>query len=744
MKGLKRTTNGGLVKKHYHIVYVDSDSGFGRCGVADGHVHEIEYINPQPEQTDPNTGQVIQEATNGYFIVHPAEDGHTHDRIINYQVKPLEAPGTEEEIIKETLELVRNAYALEKESLESGRTALEFVRGKQWEPSLKHRIEAEGRAALTVNVTAKYVNEIVGHEIQNRTDIRYVPQEDGDQIVADLLNILTKQLLNQCFFDREKTKTFRQSVITGRGIFNLFLDTSRNLEGEIKIESYPCDEFKAGPHEKEDLSDAEYIVKDKYFSIGKLAQVFEEKADEIRTKFGIISDFGLSNEQVGSLKQRDYRSEISGNEIYPLTMDGVKLVDIARKEALVIEVWRKIYVKIPIAVNPDYSCYQNIFGWEKADIEAVSTIKGFQVVKRPGTKFRITKIGCGVVLQDDYCVDLPVDDFFCVPVYANKDGRHFWGKVHDVLDIQRGANKRYSQGIDIGNRMASYGWFYDDDTFPENEVENFKRNSSTPGFTQKVNNTNKLPAKVEGSKFPAEIVQLMDLDMKFVGELMNISVGARGANTSAQALLQEQKIRLTGNEYLFDGLSHALVKIGRLLIKMIQKYYTPDRIYRIVRNAAAKKDAMIAGKPFSSYSEEQLIYLLETADLDQYDVEIAEAPNSPAVRLTIQSIIGDLMNKGAPIPPQVPIRLSDLPEDEKQKLLQDIQSQQDAQAESAKETRKGEVEKTLIAQGYLPPDIAQEFGIQAPGNPGIPQSGTPPTEDFQNNLGNQPLAEFRG
>jgi hypothetical protein len=742
MKGLKRTTLGGLSGKHYHIIYVDSDSGFGVCDQREGHTHEVQFVPPTQEQTDPNTGQVIQEAQAGYFQILPAADGHTHDRIITYRVASITPPTSDDELIKETLELARTAYATEEDSLKNGDTALEFVRGEQWEHGLKQRIQDAARAALTINLISKFVNEIVGHEIQNRTDIRYIPQEDGDQRVADILNILVKQLCNQCFFDREKTKVFRQAVITGRGVFNIFPDFSRNLEGEIKIECYPFREFKAGPHEKEDLSDCEYIIKDKYFSVGKLLQLYPDKAADIQSRFDGYAGLGIDLPSQDNLTEKDYRSQVKGSDVYPLMMDRTKLVDIARKEALVIECWRKVYVEVPIAANPDYSCYQNLFGWEKEDIEAVKTIDGFDIIKRPGTKFRITKLGCGVVLKDDYCPDLPLDDFLTIPVYANKDGKYFWGKVYDVLDAQRGVNKRYSQAIDIGNKVAAYGWFIDKETFDDNEVENFKRNASSPGFVQEVANLSKIPQMVQGVKFPSEIVQLMEMDKGIIGELMNISTQPRGANTSAQALLQEQKMKLTGNEFLFDGLSHALVKIGRVLIKMIQKYYTPDRIFRIVRNAAAKKDAMIAGQPFSSYSEEELVNLLETADLDQYDVEIAEAPNSPAAKLTIQSILQDLAAKGS-IAPDLAVQGSDLPDEWKQKIQQSVQAQQESQANAEKEKYKGEMGKTLIAQGFIPPDIAQEFGIQVPGQPtSAPQEEQPPQEEFENNQGNDALAQF--
>lgn len=736
MKGLRKTTLGGFGNEHYHIVYVNDGEGIALCAESDGHKHEIRYDAPQEAQTD-EQGNVTSPATPGGFTVLPAVDGHTHDRIIPYRATKQTSGESDSEIISDVLALARNSWALEGECIDKGIEATEFVRGKQWEDGGKSDLERQGRSALTINFTARSVNELCGYEIQNRTDIRYLPQEDGDQRVADILNILVKQITNQCYFDREKSKTFRSAVVSGRGLFNCFMDFSRNLEGEIKIENYPFREFKAGPHEKEDLSDCEYIIKDKKFSVGKLKQLYPDKADEITSNFSQYQNFMFDTRSTGGHIDDAYNH----GKPYPVYIDGLQLVDIARKEVLVIECWRKVYIEIPIAASPLYSCYENIFGWKSEDIDAIDTIDSFGVIKKPGTKMRISKVACGTVLQDDYCPDLPVDDFFIVPVYANKDGGYFWGKVEDVKDAQRGFNKRYSQSIDIVNRMASYGWFIDSNVFPDNEKDKFLRNSSTPGFVAEVNDISRTPVKIEGVKFPTELAQVMAMDEGHINKLFNISVAPRGANTSATALLQEQKIRLTGNEFLFDALQHAMVKLGRMILKMIQRFYTPERIARIVLKSASKKNPMIGGQPLNSYTEEDFIAVLETADLDQYDVEIAEAPNSPSAMLTTYTILSDLAQKGVQVPPEVLIGVADIPDEKKQSILQSITQQQDAMAAAEKEKYKGEMGKTLIAQGYIPPDVAQEFGLQIPTQEG-------PTDQSVETQTQAPLmegvAEYRG
>jgi len=669
LKALRTTLEGGFVTRHKHVVYLNDENGFGACAVAEGHAHRITYTPPQEAQTDPETGEEVAAAVPGGWVIEPALDGHTHDGFEEYVKEQKRSEEGSEKILSDVLTLFKEAHLNESESIEKGCESHDFRAGCQWEHGLKTQLESQKRAALTINFTAKYVNEILGHEIQNRTDIRYLPTEDGDQRVADMLNVLVKHITNQCYYDREKTKVFLDEVVAGRGLFNIYVDFSRDLRGEIKIEGYPFKQFRAGYHEKEDLSDCEHIHKDRMFSIGKIKQLWPDKAEEVEAKYQDLKSLAeFSN--TGKVYADDAYRHPDANRTWPITIGDYKLVDIARKEFRVIETWRKQYIEIPVVVNTNEDFYFNAHGWRKADLDSISTMPGFIVIKRPGTKMRITKVAGGVVLDDQPEADLPVDDFFVVPVYCNKFENKFWGKVEDVKDAQREVNKRHSQAVDIGNRMVSSLWFYTKSMFPDENPHPFQTNSSTPGAMIEVEDESRLPQQSQNAQFPRELVELMQIGSQHISELMNISIAPRGANTSASALLQEQKIRLTGNEYLFDAMSHAQVKVGRILIKLIQKYYTADRIYRILNNANNKQKLELGGQPFEEFTEDDIMYLLETSDLEHYDVEIGESPNSPSARLTTYTILSDLTQRGVGIPPEATIKFADIPDAQKNEIIQ--------------------------------------------------------------------------
>ena len=712
MKELKGTTKYGVGKaRHKHVVYLNDERGFGQCSYALNHTHDVQFIPGAPEVTDPSSGQVIQPATQPYFVLGQALDGHTHD-ITDIELKAPPKPDEDEkQVVSNVWSLFKTGRELERKSMKKFKDSEDMYKGDHWDDVERSRLEAMNRCCVSINMIEKNVDQICGSQRHDRTDLKFVPTEEGDQRVADLLNILSKQLLNKCYFAREESKVFEDVVIGGRGIFNVYVDFAKDLRGEIVVEKFPYSDVVFGPHEKEDLSDCEYLIKHKWYSKAKLKQLWEDKAELIDKDYeDLISD------EPHVTYAFDQYGNGQGNGI---TVGDDPLVDIATKEYRILELWQKVYKRAYVITNPAEGVYKNAYGWDKKDIEGARTLDGFSVIEQNIAKFRITKVAGRILLSDQSEVDLPVDDFFLVPVYAKKRGVDFWGKVEPAKDAQRYVNKNYSLALDIGNKMVTYGWFYDATTFPENEAERFKENATSPGFVAEVTDVGRPPVKVEGSKFPSEVVQLMTLGKDQIGEIMNIINNPNGANESGSLFEQRTNQKLIGSEYLFDNLSFAKQKLGRLLVKLIQRYYSPDRIVRIVRNAHAKAPQEMAGQSVGEFTDDEINELLAKSDLGDYDVEVTESQWSPSVRLATFALLRDMQQSGQPIPPEALFEFADMPDATKQKLITMIAQQQQAQSDSTQATADAEIQKTLIAQGQIPPAVAQKF-LSPPPSPNQP------------------------
>jgi hypothetical protein len=715
MKSLKKLSRSGLGRAaHGHIIYLNDETGVGLCSTDMGHTHEIVYQPPVQPQLD-EMGNEIAPGSPGGFFVQPALDGHTHE-IQEYTLKAAKKKEDEAQVLADVRELFKTGRDLEKDSLKKAKESEDFYAGKHWDEQERNRLESLSRAAVTINKIEKNVDQICGMQRQERTDIRFVPQEGGDQKVADILNVTTKHILNRCFFSREESAVFEDAVIAGRGLFNVFVRFDSDLRGEIVVEKFPYLDVVFGPHEKLDLSDCEYLVKHRWFSKAKLEQLWPDKVDEIQKDF---EDYLLPEPHV----QYSHDQYASSDNTY--AVGGDIMVNLAKKEYRVLECWRKVYEKASVVANAQEDFYFNAYGWDAKDLRSARTIPGFFVIENNITKFRVTKVAGGVVLSDEFPAELPADDFFVIPVYAKKRGYEFWGKVESAKDAQKYVNKNYSLALDIGNKMSAYGWFYDGGTFPENEREKFKRLSSSPGFMIELTSVAQPPMKVEGTKFPSELINLMELGKNEITEQMNIIITPNGANESGNLFAQRRNDKLLGSEYLFDNLSFAKQKLGRLLIKLIQKYYTPDRITRIVRNASSKDPVELAGQPVDEFSDQDIMDMLTTTDLEQYDVEVTESTWSPSMRLSTFMLLSELARSGQPIPPEALLEFADMPSDVRNKLVSMMAQQGQAQASAEQAKADAEIQKTLIAQGQIPPAVQQKFLIQQP------QEEQPPMEANQ-------------
>lgn len=669
---------------HKHIVYLNDKTGAGFTSISKGHSHPMRFdvdTKMTPEGEVPiGTGRWVMDVA----------DGHTHEMM---PIMPVETKKSEkdEDIVADCLKLYRYSRDLEKPARILGKESIGFVMGDKeviWNGKHKE-LEKNNRAALNINQIEPKTDLLSGYQRQNRTDIKYRPTEGGDQRVSEISDIVTKNILENCNFRFEETEVFEDMMIVGRGLFNAYVDFSKNIQGDIIIERFEWDDCYFGPHAKKDCSDLEYLNKFKWYSRAKLAEMYPDKINSIFNMFEEETD-EVSHEPVGDA--------YAHTDNWQRIVADPDLIDLEKKTIKVIETWRKEYKQSHVVVDVDSDFYYNASDWPKEDISALKTIPPLTVIPRVVYKMRVTKTAGEVLLEDEY-PDLAMQDFHIIPAYAKKRGDMFWGKVEPAKDAQREIDKRHSQLVDIMNRQAAYGWFYDDTTFPTpNEAKNFKQNSSTPGFTQRVNSVKSLPEKVEGTKVPTEVINLLQIEGQSLREVLNINLEMEGAASNAQsgiAILERKKQGLVGNEFLFDNLSIAKMKIGRLLISMIQKHYSPERILSIIQNEAMKSPIQIGGVPADQIDMMAIKQLLENTDLTKQDVVVSESGWSPTTRMANFNMWAELAGRGAPVPMPFLVELSDLPD--KDKMLQMFAQEQQMQQQQEDNKNIVEIEKTKIA-----------------------------------------------
>lgn len=689
--------------KHYHIVYLNPETG--NMQVAESGRNK-KTIHPHEIIIDGETGRpTIMEA-----------GGHTHN-LANLDVEAKKVEKSDNKIISEAQQLYKEAKNVEKDFRKNGKESEEFRGNDQWKKEDRQKREGSDRAVLTLNHLDSDLDRLSGYQRKNRTDITYFPVEGGDAMVADMLTAVVKSILTKNEYHFAESQVFEDEINVGRGLFNLYVNYNKNVEGEIIVEKFPWAECSFGPHTNFDLSDCEYLVKSKWFSAAKLKQMWPEKAKDIGKEFDIDGD------DTSIHRVRGHQYEADADKAVAVSTTDPDFVSLARKEYRVLETWQKEYRRIKVAVHADDDFYLNLDGLKTKDIEAVKTINGMTLVPQEVTKLRVTKVAGGVMLEDALS-DLPFDDFSIIPVYAKKMGENIYGKVEAGKDPQREINVRHSQIADILNRVAGYGWFYDYETFrTKKDEDNFKADSAKAGFMGKVSDINKRPVREAGAKFPAELSNFAIMERDSLREILGLDPEAlkfHGQASSGVAMQQKRMEMLAGNEFLFDNMSFAKRKLGKLLLPTIQEVWSPEKVMRLLEYSNRQQKIEIQGQSFDQIDPNTLFTLLNEKweDLLEYDVTVGESAYNVTKRLADLVMLKEMNAQGAGIPQEYLIEFMDIPN--KDKIIQGIQqSQQKADALEQKKFDT-EIEKVRLAQeGKLAAKGEQEPAFE------LPQEGFP-------------------
>ena len=86
--------------------------------------------------------------------------------------------------------------------------------------------------------------------------------------------------------------------------------------------------------------------------------------------------------------------------------------------------------------------------------------------------------------------------------------------------------------------------------------------------------------------------------------------------------------------------------------------------------------------------------VINDAEIGKYDVAVGEGPFAETVRISNFLALTDLASQGVPIPPSTLIDMSLIPENEKKKIMAQIDKQQQVQAQVA--AQQAELEKAGV------------------------------------------------
>lgn len=690
---------------HIHIVYKDANGEYQMYDTV-GHIHFVRRTEALPIEID-EEGNVEREAIESTLVVEPM-NSHTHNLLPIISVKK-ESELTKGELLKEFYFLYMKAHMQYEDFIKRSNIAYSFYIGGPGQWCLDRDAEAElkskKRAVISTNEIQPIIDAISGQQRQQRTSMKAIPTETGDPVEADIATTILRHVDYCNQFKKKESEIFKSVEIIGRGDIDVSIDVVNTISPKIKLSKGHYKDIFYGPHEEDDLSDCEWLFKRKWTPFSSLIRQFPNKKKELEHAHNY---FSKSHDP-----STDNRDEEVNNEQYRPSrhVAGEPLFDSQTRKYQVITLERKVYKTVPIAVVEEKeldNLYQSLEG---VDQEIVSEIKkaskdkdgDINLINNTSYKIEVMLVAGDVILQQYF---RGISDFSSLPCYAKKENGYVYGIVEPVIPHQREINKRHCQSIDAVRFSNAGGWTYDGDTFPNKKEENkFVNRANDPTAVFKLNSTSKPPVKLEAKKNIGEPNIMLELSSSKMKAVSGVNLELLGAESNARsgiAIARRLRQGLVANDFLFDNLSFWKERLGTVILKYVQEYFSTEDIMKILKKENGREKIKLGDNEFSKMTETKVRSIIDNMDFTKYDVVISESASSPTKAMDLLAALNELTNSGQlPQSPMITIDVLKnsglLDPETATRYMEEIKSQQEAERAIEVGKQTSEKEKVMLA-----------------------------------------------
>ena len=568
------------------------------------------------------------------------------------------SPSDDEESLLQRLKrwerLARNHWSKWREE---ARLSYAFVSGDQWSSDDKAALLEQMRQPVTFNRIAPMVDAVTGAEILNRQEVRYLPREQGDVQVNELITAADEWARELADTEDEESDAFADTVICGMGWTETKMDYSDDPEGRIVDERIdPLEMWCDGSQQlQRGCSNSQYLIRARYMDKDTIPE-------EWKKRLPMSGDGGhqIDDPHVGwTGPLDDYERE-----------DGpTKDRDAQKRQIWVrhIQWWEK---------EPVWRLADPMTGQAatvtKAQIKQINQMFLRNGMKPPEAvkieqKVYYEAVLCGsVFLQKKSPIEAKAFRFKCITGKRDRNANIFYGAVRAMVDPQMWGNKFFVQIMHILNTAAKGGLLYEQDSFvnPKKALEDWSKPDAAIELKRgAISGQSVAVTERKPSVFPAGTEKMMEFALNNLPQTSGINLELLGLVEREQPGVLEMQRKKAGYAILavfFDSLRRYRKSKGRLRLYFIQNYISDGRLIRI-----KGKDSTMKYVP-----------LVKQQDTATYDVIVDEAPMAPnqkeqtwamlqammplLAKLNVPPEIWSIMIENSPLPSSVSSKINEV------------------------------------------------------------------------------------
>lgn len=497
-----------------------------------------------------------------------------------------------------------------------------FYRGDQWDEADVAALDAEGRPALTINTVLPTVNTVLGEQSTRRADVQFKPRRGGDEAVAHTLTKLYMQIADNNKLDWVEQQVFSDGLILdGRGYFDVRIDFSDHVEGEIRITAKDPLDILIDPDAKEsDPKTWNEVFETKWMTLDEIEELYgKKKAEELR----FIAENGNGYGRDSIEYEENRYGDLDSTDDY--LGAGIPGDDEYRnvRALRVIERQHKRMTRVMCFVDPDTGDTRDVpEPWSEAKAKKFAKQYSLNLIRKVKRKVRWTVTCDKIVLHDDWS---PYNDFTIVPYFAYfRRGRPF-GMVRNLLSPQEQLNKIASQELHIVNTTANSGWMVESGSLVGMSADDLEEHGAETGLVLEYNRGSTPPVKIQPNQIPTgldRISQKAALNIKAISGINDSMLGTDSAEVSGVAIQAKQNRGAIMIQVPLDNLRKTRQYLAEKILDLVQTFYTERRVIMITN----EEDPLKPREPMVINEMTPEGQIINDLTIGEYDVVISTAP----------------------------------------------------------------------------------------------------------------------
>jgi hypothetical protein len=491
--------------------------------------------------------------------------------------------------------------------------------GTQWDANDMALLQAQRRPALTINKIISTVGNVLGEQIQNRTDIAFQPRSGAPVETAEALTKVFRQIADTNQLDWKRSDMFCDGVITSRGFLDVRLDFTDSMMGEVRIDNLNPKNVLIDPDAEDyDPDTWNDVFVTKWMTWQDIALLYNKAdAEHLKTRGTSFFPYGYDSIE----RERDRFGFYYNKGYYLGPWDQAEVI---RNIRVIERQYKKLDVQAHFVDLQTGDMRPIPDSWDKKKTEMVAQQFGLGITKKQVKRIRWVVTADNIVLHDDWS---PYKHFTVVPYFPYFRRGKTVGLVENLLGPQEYLNKVTSQELHVINTTANSGWIVQTGKLRNITIEELEQRGAETGLVLEVDgspgdvvtkiNPNQTPSGLDRFSYKAEE------HIKSISGVTDYMTGNAREDVSAKAVAMNQSRGSVSMSKPMDSIARTDYILARNILDIVQEYYTEPRILNVISNrVTGDAEQVQINQPDPATGA-----ILNDLTLGEYDVIVSSTPH---------------------------------------------------------------------------------------------------------------------